>query len=41
VPSKLSGAEKKLLEEFRKTEAGHLPKPSRSVFQKVRDAFGG
>jgi molecular chaperone DnaJ len=41
VPTKLSGAEKKLVEELRKTEAGHVPAPTRSLFEKVRDAFGG
>ena len=41
VPTKLSAPEKKLLEELRKSEALKAPKPSRSVFEKVRDAFGG
>lgn len=41
VPTKLTSAERKLLEELRKTEAGHSPKPSRSLFDRVKDAFGG
>ena len=41
VPTKLAGPEKKLLEELRNAEALKPPKPSRSVFEKVRDAFGG
>ncbi len=41
IPTKLSGPEKKLLEELRKAEGAKAPKPSRSVFERVRDAFGG
>jgi molecular chaperone DnaJ len=41
VPSELSGHEKKLLEDLRKTEAQHVPPPSRKLFERVRDAFGG
>ena len=41
VPNKSNAAEKKLLEQLRELEAGHAPKPSRSIFAKVRDAFGG
>ncbi|MFM7231610.1 MAG: molecular chaperone DnaJ [bacterium] len=41
VPTKLTAAERKLLEELRKTEGGHSPKPSRSLFDRVKDAFGG
>ena len=41
VPSELSGHEKKLLEDLRKTEAQHVPPPSRQLFERVRDAFGG
>jgi molecular chaperone DnaJ len=39
VPNKLPGAEKKLLEELRKGEGLKPPKPSRSVFEKVRSAY--
>ena len=41
VPGKLSGAEKKLLEELRKAEHVQPPRAARSVFERVRDAFGG
>lgn len=41
VPSKLSGAEKKLLEELRKTEGMKTPSASRSLFERVKGAFGG
>ena len=39
VPGKLSGAEKKLLEELRKGEGLRPPKAARSLFERVRDAF--
>ena len=39
VPNKLSGAEKKLLEELRKSDGVKPPMPARSVFEKVRGAF--
>ena len=41
VPTKLSGPEKKLLEELRKSDGMKAPEPSRSLFERVRDAFGG
>ena len=41
VPARLSGAEKKLLEELRSAENLKPPGPGRSVFGKVRDASGG
>jgi molecular chaperone DnaJ len=41
VPSKLTGAERKLLEELKRTEGSKAPKPSRSLFERVKDAFGG
>ncbi len=41
VPTKLSGAERKQLEELRRGEGLQPPKPSRSLFDKVRDAFSG
>jgi molecular chaperone DnaJ len=41
VPTRLSGADKKLLEELRKSEGQQPPPPSRSLFERVRDAFGG
>lgn len=39
VPAKPSSADRKLLEELRKSESGRPPKPHRSVFERVRDAF--
>lgn len=41
VPAKLSGAEKKLLEELRRGEGLKPPRAARSLFERVRDAFGG
>ena len=41
VPPKLPGAEKKLLEDLRKSEAMKAPRAARSVFERVRDSFGG
>jgi len=41
VPTRLSGADKKLLEELRLSEGQKAPPPSRSLFERVRDAFGG
>jgi DnaJ-class molecular chaperone len=41
VPTRLSSADKKLLEELRKSEGQQPPPPSRSLFERVRDAFGG
>ena len=39
VPSKLSGADRKLLEELRKGEGLKAPRAARSLFDRVRDAF--
>lgn len=39
VPQKLSGADKKLFEELRRSEGLRAPAPSRSLFDRVRDAF--
>lgn len=41
VPSKLSSAERRLLEELRKGDGLSPPRPGRSVFERVRDAFTG
>ena len=41
VPMKLTGAEKKLLEELRKGEGLKAPRPSRTLFERVKGAFGG
>ncbi len=41
VPEKLGSAEKKLLEELGRSEAFKPPKPGRSVFERVRNAFKG
>ena len=41
VPAKLTAAERKLLEELKKSEGLKAPPPSRSLFERVRDAFGG
>jgi len=41
VPTKLSSQERKLLEELRRGEGLKAPPPARSLFEKVRDAFGG
>ena len=40
VPGRLSGAEKKLLEELRHAEGLRPPRPGRSVFERTRNAFG-
>ncbi len=41
VPAKLTGAERKLLEELRKGEGLKAPRPSRTLFERVKGAFGG
>ena len=41
VPTKLAAADRKVLEELRKGEGLKAPPPSRSLFERVRDAFGG
>ncbi len=40
VPSRLSAADRRALEELRKSESMKPPKPGRSLFEKVKDAFG-
>lgn len=40
VPTRLPGADKKLLEELRRSEGLRPPRPARSLFERVRDAFG-
>lgn len=39
VPAKLTAAERRALEELRRIEGAKPPKPHRSVFERVRDAF--
>jgi len=41
VPPKVSGADKKLLEELRKSDSFKPPEPGKSVFERVKDAFAG
>lgn len=41
IPNKLGGAEKKLIEELRRAEGVQPPRPSKSVFGRMRDAFAG
>jgi molecular chaperone DnaJ len=41
VPTRLSSADKKLLEELRKGDGLKAPAPSRKLFERVRDASGG
>ena len=41
VPNKLSTAERKLLEDLAKGTAGKPPKPGRTMFERVKDAFAG
>src|SRR5262249_42379506 len=41
VPTRLSGADRKLLEELKKSDGQQPPPPARSLFERVRDAFGG
>ena len=41
VPAKLAAADRKVLEELRKGDGLKAPPPSRSLFERVRDAFGG
>ncbi|MEW6684676.1 MAG: molecular chaperone DnaJ [Candidatus Edwardsbacteria bacterium] len=40
IPTKLSTEEKKLLQELSKFEASKAPKPSRGLFEKMKDIFG-
>lgn len=39
IPQKASSSEKKLLEELRRSDGLNAPAPSRSLFERVRDAF--
>jgi molecular chaperone DnaJ len=39
VPGRVSAPERKLLEELRKLAEGRVPKPGRSVFERVKSAF--
>ncbi len=41
VPTRVSGADKKLLEEMGRSEAFKPPLPGRSVFDRMKDAFAG
>jgi molecular chaperone DnaJ len=41
VPTKVSGADKKLLEQLRNSDALKPPGPGKSVFERVKDAFAG
>ncbi len=41
VPGKLTSQEKRLLEELGQSAAGKPPKPGRSIFERVKDAFAG
>src|SRR5206468_12797329 len=41
VPERIGSAERKLLEELQRSEAFKPPKPGRSAFERVRDAFKG
>ena len=40
VPERVSAEERKLLEELRQ-ESLKPPKPTRTIFERVKDAFGG
>ncbi len=41
VPERLSGADKKHLEELGRAESMRPPKPGKSLFERVKDAFAG
>jgi molecular chaperone DnaJ len=41
VPQRLSGSDKKLLEELKRSDSLKPPQPGRSVFERVKDAFAG
>lgn len=41
VPERLAGADKKLVEELGRSEGLKAPRPEKSLFEKVRDAFAG
>ena len=41
VPERLSGSDKKLLEELARSDAFKPPKPGKSLFDRVKDAFAG
>lgn len=41
VPERLTGADKKILEEMNRSETFQPPKPGKSLFDRVKDAFAG
>jgi molecular chaperone DnaJ len=41
VPARLSSEERRLLEQFGRTEGAKPPGPSKSLFERVKDALGG
>jgi molecular chaperone DnaJ len=41
VPERLTGADKKLLDELNQSESFRPPKPGKSLFDRVKDAFAG
>jgi molecular chaperone DnaJ len=41
VPDRVSGEDRKLIEELRRAESLKPPKPGKTVFDRVKDAFGG
>lgn len=41
VPAKLNGQEKRLLEELAKSEGMKPPRPGKTLFERVKDAFAG
>jgi molecular chaperone DnaJ len=41
VPNRVSVEDRKLLEDLRRSESLRPPKPGKSVFERVKDAFGG
>jgi molecular chaperone DnaJ len=40
VPTRLSAAERKLIEELRRQESSKPPRPAKSLFDRVKEAFG-
>jgi molecular chaperone DnaJ len=41
VPSRVSGEDRKLLEDLRRLESLKPPRPGKTIFERVKDAFGG
>jgi molecular chaperone DnaJ len=41
VPNRVSAEERRLLEELRRSESHKPPQPGRTIFERVKDAFGG